>query len=143
MSALGGALDDLSILDLFAGSGALGLEALSRGATEVVFVERSAQALTVLRHNVELLGAARQSRLVRGDAVGFARGLEPLGYDLALADPPYDQGYARILFALFRERPFARQLWVEHRTGEEIAACPTPHQRRYGDTTLSTLPAGE
>jgi 16S rRNA (guanine966-N2)-methyltransferase len=139
MSALGGTLDDLRVLDLFAGSGALGLEALSRGAREVVFVEKAASSLKVLAENIRLLGAEEQSRILKADAIKYERGLEPFAFDVALADPPYDEGHAATLLELFHERPFANELWVEHRTKEAVPAYEGLRQRRYGDTTLSTL----
>jgi 16S rRNA (guanine966-N2)-methyltransferase len=141
MSAAGGTLEGLRVLDLFAGSGALGLEALSRGAEEVVFVDISARALAVLRENVALVGAQDKCQVVRADALDYAGKLEPLAFDQAFADPPYDRDYAALLLRLFRTRPFARELWVEHRTGEDLPDIPELRQRRYGDTTLSTLGA--
>jgi 16S rRNA (guanine966-N2)-methyltransferase len=139
MATLGGALEGASVLDLFAGSGALGLEALSRGARSVVFVERARPALAVLQSNIELLGAQEECRMVRRDAMAFARGLEPGAFDLVLADPPYDRALAGTLLLLFVERGFARELWVEHRSSDQIPDLPGLEQRRYGDTTLSTL----
>lgn len=83
-----GAIDGATVLDAYAGSGALGLEALSRGAASCVFVERSPRALDVLRANVRTLGAEGRSRIVRGDAVrALAAGGET--FDLILLDPPY------------------------------------------------------
>jgi 16S rRNA (guanine966-N2)-methyltransferase len=141
MSALGGSLDDLRVLDLFSGSGALGLEALSRGASEVVFVEKAPSSLRVLEANIRLLDAGSQSRIVKADAIKFVQGLGPLAFDLALADPPYGMEYAARLLGLFHEQPFARELWVEHRSGEPVPELEGLRQRRYGDTTLSTLTA--
>lgn len=143
MSALGGSLEGLRVLDLFAGSGALGLEALSRGATEAVFVEKAPGALRVLEANIRLLGAQSACRVVRKDALRYAGTLEPLAFDVALADPPYGEAHAARLLALFQERAFARELWVEHRSGEELPALQDLRQRRYGDTTLSRLAAVE
>jgi len=139
MSALGGSLEGLRVLDLFSGSGALGLEALSRGAREVVFVENAQTSLKVLSQNIDLLGAGAQSRIVRGDALRYAERLDPLAFDVALADPPYGKNLALMLLSLFHRHPFARELWVEHGTGEEIPHIEGLRQRRYGDTTLSTL----
>jgi len=143
MAALGGTLEDARILDLFSGSGAMGLEALSRGAREVTFVERARGALQTLRANVDLLGAVDQCRIVRGEAMAFVRRLEPESYDLVLADPPYDGGFAPELLTLFSEKPFAQALWVEHRTKEPVPPFPGLRQRRYGDTTLSILMRAE
>ncbi len=85
-----GSLDvvrDAVVLDLFAGSGAMGIEALSRGAAEVVFVERDRSALRTLRDNLRALGLDDRARVVQGDALSRARDLSA---DLVLADPPYD-----------------------------------------------------
>jgi 16S rRNA (guanine966-N2)-methyltransferase len=138
-SALGDDLEEARVLDLFAGSGALGLEALSRGAREVVFVERSKGALGVIRANVKHLGAGESCRVVAADAMAYVRNLEPDAFDIALADPPYESGLTRRLLDLFLEKGFARELWVEHRSSEALLSIPGLRQRRYGDTTLSTL----
>lgn len=142
MSALGGDLLEARILDLFAGSGALGLEALSRGGHEVVFVERARGALATLEANIRLLGADGSCRVVRGDAMSYARGLEAGAFDIALADPPYDRGLAGELVELFARTGFAGALWVEHRTAETIPAVDGLRQRRYGDTALSIVTRG-
>jgi 16S rRNA (guanine966-N2)-methyltransferase len=90
-------------LDLFAGSGAVGIEALSRGAAEVVFVERAAAALKVLRGNLDRLGLRSGIRIVAGSAGGFLRKPDAAaGFDLVFLDPPYDAAgeYGRVLGAL-------------------------------------------
>ncbi len=140
MSALGGSLVEARVLDLFAGSGALGIEALSRGAAEVVFVESAARASRVIRDNLALVAASDRARVVTGDALRFVERLGPREFDLALADPPYGRGYAEELVRRFAARPFAHALWVEHRTGE-LAAEAGWRTRRYGDTTLTTVTA--
>lgn len=143
MSALGGDLTGLTVLDLFAGSGALGLEALSRGASEVVFVEKARDALRTLEANVALLGCRERVRIVRGDAAAYVDGLPAGAFDVALADPPYGRGYAAGLMERYARRPFARELWVEHRSDEALPELPGLRGRRYGDTTLTTLTAPE
>jgi 16S rRNA (guanine966-N2)-methyltransferase len=86
-------LDGARVLDLFAGSGSLGLEALSRGAAYARFVERGAVALAALKKNVELLGVGDRARVVRSDALSFTswidRDAPDARYDLAFFDPPY------------------------------------------------------
>ena len=85
-----GSLDlvrDATVADLFAGTGGLGIEALSRGAAHVTFVERDRGALRVLRDNLRSLGLDARSKVVPGDAVVMVAGLD---VDLVLADPPYD-----------------------------------------------------
>src|SRR6185295_6834999 len=88
MSTVAPVLPGARVLDLFAGSGALGLEALSRGAAAATFVEQDAKAIAILRTNVEALGAAAAVRIVKGDAVKYARGLAEGSFDVAFADPP-------------------------------------------------------
>jgi 16S rRNA (guanine966-N2)-methyltransferase len=82
-----GSLDGLRVADLFAGSGALGLEALSRGAAEAVFVENDAEAAGVIRANAERLGATPQ--IIRSSALALPRSGP---FDLIFADPPYARG---------------------------------------------------
>ena len=133
-SILGGQLPGARVLDLFAGSGALGLEALSRGATRVDFVEIAAASLAALRANIAAFDAEDRVRVHRSEALRFNGKLGPGAYDLALADPPYDTDQAARVVALFRERPFARLLVVEHRAAREVAGDET---RRYGDIALT------
>ncbi len=139
MAALGPKLIDAEVVDLFAGSGALGLEALSRGANSCVFVEQARGALTVLNENIEGLDAAEQSTVLRRDALAYVRNLAPSTFDLAVADPPYDRGLAAELLALFAKNPFADELWVEHRASEDIPEYPGMKQRTYGDITLTLV----
>jgi 16S rRNA (guanine966-N2)-methyltransferase len=134
MSILGGELDGARVLDLFAGSGALGLEMLSRGAARAEFVELSPTSLTALRQNIEALGAGADTTVHRGDALRFAEGLPPRAFDIALADPPYTTDAAERLVALFRRHPFAGILSVEHPADR---ALPGDVTRRYGDTALT------
>ncbi len=97
---LGARVAGARVLDLFAGSGALGIEALSRGASESVFVERSREALRALRKNLaDLSLEARASVVERDLSRGLgARVLESAGFDLVFADPPYEGGWlARLL----------------------------------------------
>ena len=129
------------VLDLFAGSGALGLEALSRGAASVDFVELAARSLRAIRDNAAALGAGTEAVIHRGDALRFVETLPPLAYDIAFADPPYGLGLAARLAERWRERPFSRILSVEHEAREAIPGGDT---RRYGDTavTIFRAPAG-
>lgn len=141
LSALQFDLPDSRVLDLFAGSGALGLEALSRGAQSVTFVERGAPALRALEANIRALEAEARCTVVRADALAYTRGLEPLAFDIALADPPYDSGLAARLAEIFADLPFAGWLWVEHATKEHLPPLPGSSSRRYGDTTITRIPA--
>ena len=84
-----GSFEDLRVADLFAGSGALGLEALSRGAAATTFVESDAQAAAAIRRNADRLGASERVRVIAGSALALPRS-EP--FDLVFADPPYAPG---------------------------------------------------
>ncbi|HEX6938005.1 MAG TPA: 16S rRNA (guanine(966)-N(2))-methyltransferase RsmD [Longimicrobiales bacterium] len=141
MSALQPELPGARVLDLFAGSGALGLEALSRGAAHATFVERAGSALRALRANIERLGAAERATVVRADALVYVRRLEPHAFDVALADPPYGRGIADALVRAFEERPFAHRLWIEHRADDPVPVLPGARTRRYGDTALTSIPS--
>jgi 16S rRNA (guanine966-N2)-methyltransferase len=136
-SALGDRVGDASVVDLFAGSGALGIEALSRGAATVHFVEEDRRCFDALRDNIESLEISARTRLHRGDVFTFLSRLgdEPR-FDLALADPPYRRGIAARLVGEFRRRPFAQMLCVEHGVDEPIDSSPI-WERRYGETVLS------
>ena len=143
MAALGADVEGAVVVDLFAGSGALGLEALSRGASHVTFVDISRSALRVVRGNIKLLGAGAATRVVRADALVHAKRMQREEIDLALADPPYGRGLAGRLLDRYGERPFAGALWVEHRSREELPDRPglRLRQRVYGDTTLTIAEA--
>ncbi|HSW31905.1 MAG TPA: 16S rRNA (guanine(966)-N(2))-methyltransferase RsmD [Longimicrobiales bacterium] len=141
MSAMGGRMDGLRVLDLFAGSGALGLETLSRGAGHVVFVERARGSLRTLKANIALLRAGEEVTVVADEVFHFLRHAEPGSFDVALADPPYAGGDAARLAQLFRSDPFARELWVEHPWREALPLGPDDRTRRYGDTALTLIVA--
>ena len=138
MSILQLDIPDARVLDLFAGSGALGLEALSRGAAHVDFVESHVPSLRTLRENVELLGAEDGVTLHRADAHAFVGALSAEGpppFEVAVADPPYGQGHAARLATAWLARPFATVFGVEHETG---AALPEGGRtRRYGSTSIT------
>lgn len=133
------------VLDLYAGTGALGIEALSRGAREAVFVERARGALEVLRRNLDELGLDERARVVEAD---LQRGLRALAaklgsFDLVLADPPYDSG-ARA--KLLGDETLASVLEpdgivVVERSVRDEAGTNAPHLRwcgskRYGETAF-------
>ena len=134
MSILGAAVPGARVLDLYAGSGALGLEALSRGAVSAEFVELSPASLRALEANIRALGVDGRATVHRGDALRYAERLPPAAFDVALADPPYTRDDAARLVALFRRTPFARILSVEHRADQLLGGDET---RRYGDTALT------
>jgi 16S rRNA (guanine966-N2)-methyltransferase len=145
--ALFARLGDLSgraVLDLYAGSGALGIEALSRGADSLVSVDRSAAALRCIRENLASLGASERAAAQRGDVPAvlrrLARGRQR--FDLVLIDPPYaSQEAGRALTALVAAGVLAPDATVVLERGRrhpspEIEGVTLLDERRYGDTVI-------
>lgn len=139
-----GEIEGARVLDLCAGSGALGIEALSRGARTVLFVDRSSHSVRTVRLNLDALQLGAKSHVVRDDAVAVVRRLARDGerFDLVLADPPYESGEAE---RLVRELGAAGILAPG---GKLVVECsrrhplPTPEgltpvdERHYGDTAV-------
>lgn len=140
MAALGSSLDDAHVLDLFAGSGALGLEALSRGAAWVTAVEKARSSIRVIEANVRSLDAGDRHSTVCADVFRFLERVDDPA-DIALADPPYGTGEAVRLVEEFARRPFARELWLEHPVREVLPVPDHVRTRRYGDTAITTIVA--
>ncbi len=139
-----GELDGATVLDVFAGTGALGIEALSRGARRAVFVERDAGALRVLRANLaalEIDGDAAEVR--RGDALRALQSAREAQetYDLVFIDPPYSQarGLEAELSAILPSllRPDARVVVESDRRVPLELALEGGQQKRYGDTSIT------
>jgi len=135
-SILQQSIPEARVLDLFAGSGALGFEALSRGAVTVDFVESHKASLAAIRDNAATLQADARVTIHRSDAMRFAERLQAGSYDVALADPPYASSDAVDLAKLFRRTPFARVFSIEHAADQALAGDDT---RRYGDTAITFL----
>ena len=151
MSILQNDLPGARVLDLFAGTGALGLEALSRGAEHVEFVENDARSLRALQQNVATLGAKARCTVHRADALQFAslltsRVASPSSlrtinsvlrppYGVCFADPPYRQGLAVALASLWLAAPFSTIFGVEHDARETLP--DGGDRRRYGDTAIT------
>ncbi|WP_121061338.1 16S rRNA (guanine(966)-N(2))-methyltransferase RsmD [Chachezhania antarctica] len=144
MLASRGAIEDARVLDLFAGTGALGLEALSRGAQSAVFVDSGRAAQKLLAANIRLLGVAGETRVLArevlklGDATG-----DDLPADLVFLDPPYGKDLGGPVLVALKARGWiaadATIVW------EESTPMPAPEgftvddQRRYGDTHVTVL----
>jgi 16S rRNA (guanine966-N2)-methyltransferase len=135
MSIVGPLLPEARVLDLCAGSGALGIEAVSRGAASADLVEIAPPSLRAIQHNVELLGAGDAIRVHRQDALRFIDGLEASAYDIAFADPPYDVGMAPAIAERWLAVPFASVLGIEHRRDETLPGGGD--RRRYGQTAIT------
>ena len=129
------------MLDLYAGTGALALEAVSRGADSAVCVERSAAALNALERNVRDLGLEDRVAIERGDALAFARRLrgERDRFDVFFCDPPYADPLEPVLESVVAEGWWTRAAVVEHAASRRPAATPGTEvdTRRYGDTGVS------
>ena len=124
------------VLDLFAGTGALGLEALSRGASRVDFVEFRPDSLHSLRANIAALRLLKNTRIFKRDALPFAAALQPESYDLAFADPPYGSRMLDRVIDTWTQTHFSRILVVEHRIDHEL---PKGAIHRVFDDTAVTI----
>jgi 16S rRNA (guanine966-N2)-methyltransferase len=126
------AIADATVLDLFAGSGALGIEALSRGASHATFVERDARTRQLVERNLEGTGLADRATVVARDAEGYLAG-QPPAVDLALLDPPYAyEGWDDLLSVLR-----ARTIVIE--TGRDLDLPPpweVVRTKWYGSTLV-------
>ena len=139
-----GSLEGAHVLDLFAGSGALGIEALSRGAAHATFVDAGKPALAAVRGNLRELGLEARSLVVTGDAVAQAARLVPAApWRLVSVDPPYRSDLAtRAVLALPADRlaPGA-VIVIEHdrhnAPPDALGSLLRTDQRRYGDTMVS------
>jgi 16S rRNA (guanine(966)-N(2))-methyltransferase RsmD len=132
-------------LDLFAGSGAAGIEALSRGAAQATFVERDRDAIRVIKANLDRtgLGAGARSTLVRSDAVEWLRKPPQQPFDIVFADPPYDEPATliRTLEALSPHltpgaRVVAKHFW-RSAPPATVGLLASERERRFGETTLT------
>lgn len=145
-SILGPGLDQSYVLDLFAGSGALGLEALSRGAAYAVFVDKARAAQEAVLRNIEALGVSEHAKLLRSDWRAAIRTLEGNGmaFDLVFLDPPYKMADADELLEVLGTgrllRPGALIVY-EHakKTPPHAAHFDVRDTRHYGDTAISFL----
>ncbi len=137
-----GSFEGLVVADLFAGSGALGIEALSRGAASCLFAEQDRDALDVLRGNLSNLGATARADVRAGSVLGL--GPAPRAYDLLMLDPPYGTGAASVaLDKLHRLGWIGPDSWVSVETGHsetvEVAGFAIDAERKVGKARLTLL----
>ena len=137
------ALSGAAVLDLFAGSGALGLEALSRGAASATFVEQRGAALGTIRQNAAALGVTDRCTVLRTDAFRLLEGLPDAAYALILADPPYAHDALARLPDLALDHLAPEGLFVlEHGSDHAFDDHPAlDTSRRYGQTIVSLFRA--
>ena len=139
-------LDGARVVDLFAGSGALGIEALSRGAAHVTFVDREPRGLAILRQNLQILGFTDRARVIRAEAARWLEGSpdEMEAADLVFMDPPYeDPVFDRALRALDAGGGDATVV-AEYSRRQSLPALErlrVQRERKYGDTMVALLHA--
>jgi 16S rRNA (guanine966-N2)-methyltransferase len=140
----GPGIADAHVLDLFAGSGAIGIEALSRGASGATFVDREPRGLAILRQNLDALGLKERARVVRGDVVRWLETSPEAVKEASFIflDPPYDDPVIdRALKVLDREVEGATVI-AEHSRRQELphlTRLQLDRRRRYGDTVVTVL----
>ena len=136
LSLLEPELEGASILDLFAGTGALGLEAMSRGAARVDFVENGPASLHALKANVATFRLRKKARIFKLDAIPFVESLDSGAYDVAFADPPYGSRKLDRVVEQWLRVPFSRILTVEHDRDHHIPG-KAKHYDVGGQTRVS------
>lgn len=144
INAHGNPVTGARVLDLFAGTGALGLEALSRGALQATFVDDGAKALALIRANIARMRAEGETRVIRQDArrLGPNAGAE---YGLVFLDPPYGKGLGEAALAAVLAggwlSPGAMVVWEEGAAPAVPEGFSVTDQRKYGDTVVTLLEA--
>ena len=135
-----GGLDGAAVLDLFAGTGALGIEALSRGASHAVFVDADPDALAAVRSNLEATGLTDSGHVVRSDVVKFLERQNDV-FDVAFADPPYEfQAWDEVLTLLgARIAVLESDRALEPDGSWRSSMWRTTKQKRYGDTVVTVV----
>lgn len=130
------------VLDLFAGTGALGLEALSRGAAEVLFVENGRVAQKLIKQNIEKLGAEKHTHIMRNDATALGPWISA-PYDLVFLDPPYGKGMGQQALAAAQAGGWLAQgavvVWEESAAMHAPSGFTRLDRRKYGDTHVTLL----
>jgi 16S rRNA (guanine966-N2)-methyltransferase len=135
LDRLGPVLTGARVLDLFAGTGALGLEALSRGAATADFVETRPSSLHSLKANIALLRLREKTRVFKKDALPFAAALREGSYDIAFVDPPYESRMLDRVIESWLLTRFAKVLVAEHAAAHVLP--PGAELARFGETSVS------
>lgn len=140
----GNPLQGSRVLDVFAGTGALGLEALSRGAASASFIENGAAGLALLKRNIALMRAEDRCDILRRDAT--KPGLNPgAAFDVVFLDPPYGKAMGEVALAALTPwlAPEALVIWEESLPPNPPSGFAQMDQRKYGDTLVTILKAPE
>lgn len=141
MDMIADAIRGARVLDLFAGTGALGIEALSRGARSCDFVENGPSAIHSLKANVAALRVKNRTRIFDRDAIPYVERLPAGAYDIAFADPPYGSRKLDRVLRRWLEVPFSRIIAVEHAPDHELPA--RGRSRRIDDSMITVLRVGQ
>jgi 16S rRNA (guanine966-N2)-methyltransferase len=139
LALLAADLPGARLLELYAGSGAVGLEALSRGAASCDFVENGPSALHALKANIAVTRTRDRTRVFKRDALQFIDSIHDNRYGIVFADPPYHSRQLDRLIERWRARPFSRILTFEHATDHRLAGVGP--ELMLGETSLSCLRA--
>jgi 16S rRNA (guanine966-N2)-methyltransferase len=143
---IGPAVMAARVLDLFAGTGALGLEALSRGASDAIFVDQSGHAIRLIRSNIELCGVQDRVSIIHGSVDQALRQLAGRGetFDLVFMDPPYGRGSVQKTLPELGRVARSGTLVIAEHGAKDLAPLPLEEQgwssiqeRKYGDTAVS------
>lgn len=144
---LGNAVDQAVVLDLYAGTGGLGLEALSRGATRAVFVDQSLASIAVIKDNIECTRMTAKAEIIKGDVVKTLERLteKQALFDIVFCDPPYNKGYVTKVLQKLDSGTLLNQqsiLIIEHSRHETLNDIPwkkliLKRNERYGETVVS------
>jgi 16S rRNA (guanine966-N2)-methyltransferase len=140
----GNPLRGARVLDVFAGTGALGLEALSRGAAQAVFLENGAVSAGILKKNISLMRAEARCEILRRDAL--KPGIHPgERFDVVFLDPPYGKGMGEAALTALQDwlAPEALVIWEENTAPLVPAGFEKLDQRKYGDTLVTLLRSPE
>lgn len=138
-------VDEARVLDLFSGTGSLGLEALSRGATHVTFVEKNGKSLQIIRENLEMLKIDKsQYQIIAKDVIGYLKSYAGEPFDLILIDPPFTEKMAHdVMEALDVSKVYGANTRIaieaikQERIDKEYASLTCYDKQDYGDKSLS------
>jgi len=132
----------INVLDLFAGTGSLGIEAISRGAKRVKFVDLSKEALLIIKNNISELNCAEKCDLIKDDGLNYLKKCEE-AFDLIFADPPYSYKFTDQIPQIIFEKALLKKngyLLIEHSyryNFSKIENCITTFKRKFGNTLIT------
>lgn len=147
-SIIGSLIVDAKVLDLFAGTGNLGLESWSRGAREITFIDLSRESLKLVQSNIEKCKAQEACHVIKGSCIDVAMNLYKKGerFDFAFCDPPYSKGWIEKIIGVLEHYPFLNDggyLIVERSAHDELPTLPVGYTctrtEKYGETKIDFI----